>query len=37
MLMAMIEGLIFFAILLGPTAIVMGIGYIIVKKEGKAK
>jgi hypothetical protein len=37
MLMAMLEGLIFFAILLAPTAIVLGIGYIIIKKEGRAK
>ena len=37
MLIAMIEGLIFFAILLAPTAVLLGIGYIMIKKEGKAK
>jgi hypothetical protein len=33
MLMAMLEGLIFFTILLAPTAVVLGIGYIFYKKE----
>jgi hypothetical protein len=37
MLMAMLEGLIFFAILLAPTAVLLGIGYIMIKKEGRAK
>jgi hypothetical protein len=37
MLMTMLEGLIFFAILLAPMAVLLGIGYIMMKKEGKAK
>lgn len=37
MLIAMIEGAIFFAILLAPMAIILGIGYTMLKKEGKTK
>jgi hypothetical protein len=37
MLIATIEGLIFFAILLAPMAIILGIGYAMARREGKTK
>jgi hypothetical protein len=37
MLIAMLEGAMFFAILLTPIAIMLGISYLIIKREDKTK